>query len=142
MTERLYVERPTAYSFEARVLEVRGAPSRPEVLLEATLFYPTSGGQPNDTGFLDDAKVVDVKEEGESVWHVLEGEAPKPGAKARGAVDEARRRDHREQHSGQHLLSAILLDMARIPTIAFHLGAEVSTIDVQADKVGRDLLDR
>src|SRR4051812_27365870 len=119
MTERLYVERPTVYSFEAKVQKVRGAASKPEVLLDATLFYPTSGGQPNDTGFLDDAKVVDVKEEGESVWHVLEGEAPREGATARGVVDETRRRDHREQHSGQHLLSAVLLDVARIPTIAF-----------------------
>ncbi|MEZ0228950.1 MAG: alanyl-tRNA editing protein [Planctomycetota bacterium] len=142
MTERLYVERPTDYSFEAKVLAVRGAGSRPEVRLDATLFYPSSGGQPNDTGFLDDAKVVDVKEEGELIWHVLEGEAPKEGSRSRGVVDEPRRRDHREQHSGQHLLSAVLLDAARVPTIAFHLGSEVSTIDVQADKVGRDLLDK
>lgn len=142
MTERLYAERPTDYSFEARVLEVRAAGSRPEVLLESTLFYPTSGGQPHDTGFLDDAKVVEVKEEGESIWHVLEGDAPKQGSSARGVVDEARRRDHREQHSGQHLLSAVLLSVSRIGTLAFHLGAEVSTIDVAADKVGRDVLDR
>src|SRR5581483_10880676 len=142
MTDRLYVEQPAVYSFEAEVAEVRGAASRPEVRLAATLFYPTSGGQPHDTGFLGDARVVDVKEEGELIWHVLDGEAPKPGARARGVVDEARRRDHREQHSGQHLLSAVLVDLARIPTVAFHLGGELSTIDVTAERVGRDLLDR
>jgi alanyl-tRNA synthetase len=142
MTERLYMERPASYSFEASVAAVRGPKGRPEVRLDATLFYPTSGGQPHDTGFLDEARVVDVVEAGEEIWHVLEGDAPAVGARARGVVDEPRRRDHREQHSGQHLLSAVLLDVARIPTIAFHLGAELSTIDVSAERVGRDLLDR
>ncbi|HZU98722.1 MAG TPA: alanyl-tRNA editing protein [Planctomycetota bacterium] len=141
MTERLYQERPLVLSFESRVAAVRPG-AKPEVRLEATAFYPTSGGQPHDTGFLDDARVVEVKEEGEEVWHVLEGDAPREGAVARGVVDEPRRRDHREQHSGQHLLSAVLLDVARVPTVAFHLGAEFSTIDVQAERIGRDLLDR
>src|SRR5579871_3770772 len=140
MTERLYLDRPDDASFEATVLATKDG----RVLLDATLFYPTSGGQPHDTGYLDDARVTEVVEEGEEVWHVLEREA-RPfaaGTRVRGKIDPARRSDHREQHSGQHLLSAILLERARIPTLAFHLGAESSTIDVKAEKLGRDLLDR
>lgn len=139
MTERLYAERPLDLTFEAKVLEVRER----RVLLDATLFYPTSGGQPHDTGFLGDARVVDVVEEGESVWHQLD-EAPKwtAGQPVKGAIDADRRRDHREQHSGQHLLSAVLLDVARVPTVAFHLGGEVSTIDVKAERLSREILDK
>jgi alanyl-tRNA synthetase len=139
MTARLYHDRPLDLTFEARVAEVKGKLVR----LEATLFYPASGGQPHDTGFLGDARVTSVVEEGESVWHELDEDlALAPGTVVKGAIDGERRRDHREQHSGQHLLSAVLLELARVPTVAFHLGADVSTIDVAAERVSRDLLDR
>lgn len=106
------------------------------VELEQTLFYPTSGGQDCDLGTLNKVEVLDVIEEGESIIHVLpDDEAAKKWAKGReleGAIDMARRHDHMEQHSGQHLISAILLRRFGIPTRSYHLGA-LSVLDAGAD---------
>src|SRR5262245_61944886 len=98
MTERLYVKPPLDLTFHIRGAEVRDR----RVRLEATLFYPTSGGQPHDTGFLGDSRVTNVVEEGELIWHELDEPARwAPGTPVKGAIDADRRRDHREQHSGQ-----------------------------------------
>jgi alanyl-tRNA synthetase len=104
--------------------------------LEQTLFYPTSGGQSCDLGTLNAVPVLDVVERGETIVHTLVAEeSTKKWAKGReleGAIDMARRHDHMEQHSGQHLLSAILLRQFEIETIGFHLGA-LSVLDAAAD---------
>jgi alanyl-tRNA synthetase len=131
VTRLLYREDPYLLEFYARVVERRTHGGRPAVVLDQTAFYAESGGQPWDTGLLDRVPVVAVVHEGDAVVHVLEG--PLEGDQVRGRVDEARRRDHRQQHHGQHLLSRALLDGALAATTSFHLGETVSTIDVAAE---------
>jgi alanyl-tRNA synthetase len=101
---------------------------RPAVVLDRTAFYAESGGQPWDTGRLDVAGVLAVIESEGAVLHVLD--RPLEAERVHGIVDEGRRRDHRQQHHGQHLLSRAFVDTARARTVSFHLGTEVSTIDL------------
>ncbi|MGE0712461.1 MAG: DHHA1 domain-containing protein, partial [Planctomycetota bacterium] len=104
--------------------------------------YPEGGGQPCDRGVLDGEAVVEVAEEGEVVVHLLASAAAAgwtPGREVAGEVDLARRQDHAQQHSGQHLLSALLLREG-IETLSFHLGAEESTIDVASERLDAALV--
>ena len=128
MTQRLYYEDCYLREFRARVVET--ADDGRSVYLDRTAFYPTSGGQPFDTGRLGGARVIEVVDEEERVAHVLD--APIAAGEVAGEIDWQRRFDHMQQHSGQHLLSAVLEELFKIPTVSFHLGAEVCTIDVTA----------
>jgi len=131
VTERLYRDDPYLLEFEARVVSRREHEGRPAVVLDRTAFYAESGGQPWDTGRIEDVPVVAVLESGEDVLHVLAG--PLAADRVRGTVDGERRRDHREQHHGQHLLSRAFVDVARARTVSFHLGAEHATIDLDRE---------
>jgi alanyl-tRNA synthetase len=103
------------------------------IYLDRTAFYPTSGGQPFDTGHLDGASVVDVVEEGERIAHLLS--TPLEADRVRGRIDWPRRFDHMQQHSGQHLLSATLGDLFGFATTSVHFGAEVSTLDLDTGSI-------
>jgi len=156
MTERLYYNDSFLYDFRASVLDTQelkrdGNQSTWVVKLDRTAFYPTSGGQPFDTGRLTtesksgvalEAAVEDVfeDEEGE-VWHRISKVLP-PGAEVRGLIDAERRRDHIQQHTGQHLLSAAFVQLLNAKTVSFHLGEEISTIDIDLPAVSRDDLVR
>lgn len=132
MTERLYYNDSFLTGFDATVVEVADAGRR--VYLDRTAFYPGSGGQPADTGLLAGLRVVDVVDEEERIAHLLEAPlAAAPGSRVRGEIDAARRLDHAQQHTGQHLLSAVLLDLFGAPTLSFHMGAEASTIELGID---------
>jgi alanyl-tRNA synthetase len=126
MTERLYYRDSYLTEFRARVVDA--SPDQHRVYLDRTAFYPTSGGQPFDTGHLSGLPVIDVIDEGDRVAHVLSERLTQ--SEVDGSVDLSRRFDHMQQHTGQHLLSAVLLEMFDDATISFHLGAESSTIDV------------
>jgi alanyl-tRNA synthetase len=131
MTDRLYYKDSYLTEFRARVVGVSpddGSPNRQRVYLDRTAFYPTSGGQPFDTGQLGGLSVIDVIDEGDRIAHILSESLNE--TEVDGKIDAARRFDHMQQHSGQHLLSATLIEMFGAPTVSFHLGAESSTIDV------------
>jgi alanyl-tRNA synthetase len=128
MTERLYYQDSNLLQFSARVLEADASGTR--VVLDRTAFYPTSGGQPNDLGTLGGVAVLDVIDEEQGIVHVLAAPLA-PGAQVEGVVDAARRFDHMQQHSGQHLLSAVFEEVLGYPTVSFHLGSETSTIDIR-----------
>lgn len=130
MSDRLYLQAPDLLDFDAQVLAVRSHAGAPAVVLDRTAFYPEGGGQPADRGDLGGVPVVDVQEVEGEVLHVLGG--PPPAGPVRGRVDGARRRDHLQQHHGQHLLSAAFEALLSARTVSFHLGAEVSTIDLDA----------
>ena len=132
MTERLYYNDSYLTQFRANVIDV--GPDATRVYLDRTAFYPSSGGQPADQGTLNGKSVIDVVDEGDRIVHVI-SEPLEQAAEATGVIDWARRFDHMQQHSGQHLLSAVLLEMFGIPTVSFHLGAEVCTIDVEIAKL-------
>lgn len=135
---RLYYADSLLTSFEATVESCAAAADRFHVTLSETAFYPTSGGQPHDVGTLEPAgggaprvHVVDVMDDETSgqVVHVVD--APlEPGAIVRGEIDRARRLDHMQQHTGQHILSAAFDQRLRARTVSFHMGAETSTIDL------------
>jgi alanyl-tRNA synthetase len=135
MTKRLYYDNSRLISFEADVLDVRIRDQSTSILLNKTAFYPTSGGQPSDTGTIDESDVVDVWEEDNQIWHKVT-KMPE-SLKVRCAVDWDRRFDHMQQHSGQHILSAIFLELFNANTIGFHLGEEYSTIDLDQNQISR-----
>lgn len=126
MTERLYYHDSHLTTFTASV--VAAAQDRCLVYLDRSAFYPASGGQPSDRGLLGGIEVVDVIDEEDQVAHVLA--APLEADVVEGSVDWARRHDHMQQHTGQHLLSAVLEELYSIPTLSFHMGVEVSDIEI------------
>ena len=140
MTRRLYYAAPDLLEFESKVVDVlppSGAEKRTAIVLEQTAFYPTSGGQVFDTGWLRAPggmknRVVEVseKEDGRILHFVEDSALPKTGAELRGTIDEQRRRDHMQQHSGQHVLSAAFVRLFDMPTVSFHMGDETCTIDL------------
>ena len=130
-TERLYYDDGYRREFEASVTRVEERGGALAVWLDRTAFYPTSGGQPFDTGWLGDCAVVDVVDEDDGIVHVVRGEiALGPGQAVRGAIDWTRRFDHMQQHTGQHILSAAILRAVGVPTVSVHLGTDAATIDL------------
>jgi alanyl-tRNA synthetase len=127
MTHRLYYTDSYLTNFDASVVE-RADDGR-RVYLDRTAFYPTSGGQPSDTGQLSGIEITDVVDEGERIAHLLSG--PLPEGPAFGQVDWSRRFDHMQQHTGQHLLSAVLASLFGAQTIGVHFGRETSTVDLE-----------
>jgi alanyl-tRNA synthetase len=133
VTERLYYADPYLTEFEAVVSSVEHHGAREAVVLNQTAFYPTSGGQPNDTGRLDDVPVVDVVErEDGAILHIADGHL-EAGRVVRGVVDRERRFDHMQQHTGQHILSAAFDRLWKARTVGFHLGAAVSSLDLDRE---------
>ncbi len=138
MTQRLYYTDARLTAFEARV--TARSDDNLRITLDRTAFYPTSGGQPHDTGTLGGVAVVDVLEEADSIIHVLSQPALLDGV-ITGEVDWARRLDHMQQHTGQHLLSGLLHDLAQAPTTSVHFGPESSTVDVAAGDIAPSTLE-
>jgi alanyl-tRNA synthetase len=138
VTQRLYYHDSYVRRFVARVTAAAEGGRR--VYLDRTAFYPTSGGQPFDTGVLDGVAVREVvHEEGgedERVAHILadplDPDALAGAREVEGRIDWERRWDHMQQHTGQHLLSAVLEELYGMATLSFHLGAKTSTIDISA----------
>lgn len=136
MTLRLYYHDATLREFTARVVARKTISQddkmeAPAVRLDQTAFYPTSGGQPHDTGALAGVPVVEVQEdEAGEIWHLLAAPLPPERDVVRGQIDWQRRFDHMQQHTGQHLLSAAFQDVASAATVGFHLGRDASTIDL------------
>lgn len=137
MTERLYHTDSYATQFSASV--VGASDDRRVVWLDRTAFYPTSGGQPHDLGTLAGVSVVDVVDDDERIRHHLADPLPEVTV-VEGVIDWARRFDHMQQHTGQHLLSAILADAFGLETVSVHFGAESSTLDVAAASVSESTL--
>ena len=176
MTDRLYYTDPYLQTFDATIERVEHRDERFVVTLDRTAFYPSSGGQPFDTGLLGPLRVVDVvDEEDGTIAHVVERGTPnaeprtpnaeprtpnaeprttnleprtnlepgtlnlEPGMRVRCAIDWARRFDHMQQHSGQHVLSAAFDRLFGVRTVSFHLGAAVSTIDLAREVSPADI---
>jgi alanyl-tRNA synthetase len=127
VTERLYYHDSYLREFRARIVDA--SPDRKKIYLDRTAFYPASGGQPIDTGQIGGASVSDVVDEEGRIAHVLS--EPVTGEEIACVIDWQRRFDHMQQHTGQHLLSAVLIELFNAPTISFHMGAESCTIDIE-----------
>ena len=127
-TEKLYDQDPFLQTFTARVVDCRSLKNAWSVVLDRTAFYPEGGGQPADHGLLGGIAVIDVQEEDGVVFHIVE-KAVEIGETVTGQIDWARRFDHMQQHSGEHILSGILCADYRCDNVGFHIGAETVTID-------------
>ena len=126
MTDRLYYNDSYLTEFSARV--IGKSPDGLKIYLDRTAFYPTSGGQPFDLGKLGAVAVTEVADEDGLIAHQIA--APIDAAELTGIIDWPRRFDHMQQHTGQHLLSAVLVDLFDAQTVSFHLGVDACTIDV------------
>ena len=152
MTDRLYYRDSFLYDFDAEVHEVLDAP-RPALVLDRTAFYPTSGGQVHDTGWITSNanarfRVTEVADtEDGRVVHYFEAErdfdkaALQPGTRVRGQIDVTRRRDHMQQHSGQHVLSAAFLRLYNVPTVSFHMADDYCSIDLDTPTLTKEQIE-
>lgn len=135
-TQKLYYQDPTLREFPATVLSCEAAGEVWKVVLDQTAFYPEGGGQPADHGVLKTAggeiAVTDVHEKSGTVFHTCAAPV-EPGTVVTGVLDWARRFDHMQQHSGEHILSGILCRLYHCDNVGFHLGAETVTIDYNTD---------
>ncbi len=143
LTDRLYYHDSFLRDFDATVVSCTPDGPRWKVILNRTAFYPTSGGQPHDLGTLGDAQVVEVVDapnaalpnaanasDPHHVVHYTTAEVP--AGPIHGQIDWPRRLDHMQQHTAQHLLSAAFIELFNFQTVSFHLGKEISTIDLAA----------
>src|SRR5690349_18059225 len=135
-TKRLYYTDSYLTSFDAHIVDAADDGRR--VYLDQTAFYPTSGGQPHDLGMLGDARLSDVIDEGDRIAHVLETPLEHGKAPVAGRVSWERRFDHMQQHTGQHLLSAVLEESFGYHTVSVHFGGEYSSLDLDVDTVGSE----
>lgn len=141
MTQRLYYDDAYTTRFTAEVAEHLTINNRSALILDKTYFYPTSGGQPFDTGKINDIPVIDVfsREEDAAVVHVLERVAQPTTVTA--AVDWSRRFDHMQHHTGQHILTQAFVRVANTKTVGFHLSPDTVTIDVDTNNIPEQQID-
>jgi len=128
LTTKLYYTSPLTTDWTTMVTSFREDGDTYLVTLAETAFYPEGGGQPSDLGMIDSLHVIDVFEQDGEIYHRLP--APPQATTVHCRIDSARRLDHTQQHSGQHLLSAVCIDLFNAHTASFHLGKEVVTIDL------------
>jgi alanyl-tRNA synthetase len=149
VTERLYYDQPSLLEFDATVIAVVDQGEKALVSLDRSAFYPSSGGQNFDTGEIfgiangSRVRVLDVLEQDGDVRHLVDCPPGwlRPGVPIRGEVDPTRRRDHMQQHSGQHVLSAAFEKLYEFATVSFHMGDETCSIDLATDKVNAQQLE-
>jgi len=141
-TKRIYYDDAFVREFEAEVLacteQKQNGERRWRVVLDRTALYPASGGQPDDRGRIGRAAVVEVVDQGEEIAHFVD--APVALGPVKAEVDWKRRFDHMQQHTGQHLLSAVLQEKFGLPTVSFHLGEEICTIDLRGPEPSAETL--
>ena len=134
--EKLFYQDPYIQTFTTTLINQSQDESRKwYAILEQTAFYPEGGGQPYDTGTLNDQKVIEVQEINGEIRHYLEYPLPETTKDVKGNIDWERRYDHMQQHAGQHLLSAAFEELFSYKTKSFHLGKEVSTIDLDTTQL-------
>ncbi|MEI4771278.1 DHHA1 domain-containing protein [Psychrobacillus sp. FJAT-51614] len=136
MTIKLYYEDPYIQTFSAKVIKQE----QDYVVLSETAFYPTGGGQPHDTGTLNNISVTNIETIEGEIRHYLATNLPSDVGYVEGAIDWKRRFDHMQQHSGQHILSAAFDNLFGLKTVSFHLGKDSSTIDIDTSEVSGEQL--
>lgn len=139
-TTKLYYEDPFLQGFTAAVTSCEEGKGGYLVTLDRTAFYPEGGGQPYDTGVLGEAKVLEVHDKNGVITHLCN----KPlavGASVEGKIDWARRFDHMQQHSGEHICSGLICERFRCDNVGFHMGTDTVTIDFNADISWEELME-
>ena len=139
-TEKLYYADPFLTDFTATVLDCQPGKNGYLVTLDRTAFYPEGGGQPADHGVLDGATVTDVHEKNGVILHNVD-RAVEIGKTVTGTIDWGRRFDHMQQHSGEHICSGLICERFHCDNVGFHMGADIVTIDFNADISWEELLE-
>ncbi|MDQ0156644.1 alanyl-tRNA editing protein [Robertmurraya andreesenii] len=140
MTEKLYYKNVYQKKFTAKGLcQKQDENGNRYVVLDKTAFYPTGGGQPFDKGSLNGIQVTNVEEIDGEIRHYVTTEL-KQIDEIEGVVDWERRFDHMQQHSGQHILTAAFVELFGVQTVSFHLGKEISTIDLNTENLTTDMI--
>ena len=139
-TEKLYYADPFLTDFTATVLDCQPGKNGYLVTLDRTAFYPEGGGQPADHGVLDGAVVTDVHEKNGVILHNVD-RAVEIGKTVTGTIDWGRRFDHMQQHSGEHICSGLICERFHCDNVGFHMGADIVTIDFNADISWEELLE-
>lgn len=136
MTEKLYYNDTYKLEFEGKVLSIENWNDKFAVLLEKTYFYPTSGGQPNDIGFINNVPVIDVVEKNGNIYHILDNKIFENLVLCK--IDYERRLENSQNHTGQHLLSQSFIRIKKSPTISMHIGQNFSTIEIVTDSLNNE----
>ncbi|MGE7930106.1 alanyl-tRNA editing protein [Lysinibacillus xylanilyticus] len=141
MKDLLYYQDVTLREFNATIVN-KGTDidGRNYVVLSNTAFYPTGGGQPHDTGTLNDIEVIDVEKINDEIRHYIQGDSSSLAGEVHGKLNWQRRFDHMQQHAGQHILTAAFVELFDVPTVSFHLGTEQVTIDIAVDNLTEEQL--
>lgn len=142
MTKQLYYDSAYLQEWQTTIREVVERAESVYLLLEETAFYPEGGGQPWDKGTIGGMNVLEVVMEEEKILHKVDRlSSAEPAMTVICRLDWARRFDHMQQHSGQHLLSAVCLQALEAPTLSFHLGEEYATIDIRLDELSQERME-
>lgn len=137
-TQKLYEENAFLQNFSAKVLGCEPRDKGFAVVLDRTAFYPEGGGQPCDTGLLGGVRVTEVHREGETILHLTDGPL-QPGQTVEGQLDWARRLDHMEQHTGEHILSGTLHRLFGAENVGFHIGQPAVRMDIDRPLTAQQL---
>jgi alanyl-tRNA synthetase len=139
-TERLYDDDPYLTEFRAEVIEILPYGDKYGIVLDRTAFYPAGGGQPWDTGYLNDEKVSEVIEKDGKLLHIVDNKLL--STEVKGSVNWARRFDFMQQHTGQHILSACFEKLLNGSTDSFHMGKDIVSIEINIDNFSIDDAER
>ena len=141
-TERIYYTDPTVLEFEGRVISTGRQGEKFLTVLDRSAFYPTSGGQPHDTGRLGDTDIIEVAEnDAGDVVHITVSETAQIGASVRGVVDKTRRWKNRQMHTAQHILSQTFIKLYQLETMSVHLGEDYGAVELNTGEVSLAQLD-
>lgn len=140
MTEKLYYKDSHKLDFQSEIIDINNFEDKYHVELDKTYFYPTSGGQSFDTGFINGIRVIDVFEKEGKIIHVLEKETSKGIADSK--IDYSRRLENMQHHTGQHLLSQAFIQILKTPTISIHLGEDICNIEIVKKELTQEEVDQ
>lgn len=140
MKNLLYYKDAMMKEFTAQVVKTGKDDTGNFIVLDNTVFYPTGGGQPHDTGWINDVEIIDVEKINEEIRHYTAADVSNISGEISGKLHWSRRFDHMQQHAGQHILSAAFVELFDMATVSFHLGTELVTIDLNVGEVSEDQL--
>ncbi|MEK4384354.1 DHHA1 domain-containing protein [Solibacillus sp. FSL W7-1464] len=140
MKNLFYYEDAMMKEFTAQVVKTGKDETGNFIVLDNTAFYPTGGGQPHDTGWINEAEITDVEKIGEEIRHYTPADVSNISGEISGKLHWSRRFDHMQQHAGQHILTAAFVELFDMATVSFHLGTELVTIDLNVGEVSEDQL--
>lgn len=140
MKKLLYYVDAMQKEFTANVVKTGKEADRSYIVLDNTAFYPTGGGQPHDTGWINTIEIIDVEKVEDEIRHYSHEEVENISGEITGKLNWTRRFDHMQQHAGQHILTAAFVELLNIPTVSFHLGTDLVTIDLDVADVTEEQL--